>query len=268
MRSSAEPPIPVTGIGLLAGPANVVLQLSHPPVGHGVAESRVSSGQLFRHPVKRTRTTLTYLAVALLGDDGDRARYRRAVDGSHRHVKSLPGDPVAYDAFDRDLQVWVAACLYFGVADVARRLGLVVADPEAAYRGCAVLGTTLQVRPEQWPADLDAFARYWAQGLAEVDIDDDVRAYLDAVVTARFLPRPVAAVVGPAQRWVTTGLLPPPVRAAMGYRWSATDERRLERVFAALGRVTRCLPGPLRRFPFNALLRDARLRSRLGRPLV
>ncbi len=41
----------ITGVGLLAGAANVVMQLSHPPVGHGVVESTVSSGQLLRHPL-------------------------------------------------------------------------------------------------------------------------------------------------------------------------------------------------------------------------
>ncbi|GAA3754836.1 hypothetical protein GCM10022402_36890 [Salinactinospora qingdaonensis] len=62
----------VIGASLLAGAANVIMQLSHPAVGYGVVESTVESGQLFRHPVKRTRTTLTYLVVAMLGTDEER----------------------------------------------------------------------------------------------------------------------------------------------------------------------------------------------------
>jgi DNA-binding transcriptional MerR regulator len=65
--TSAAPPTldtTVIGAGPVAGAANVVMQLARPGVGYGVYESRVESGRLHDHPIKRTRTTLTYLAVA------------------------------------------------------------------------------------------------------------------------------------------------------------------------------------------------------------
>src|SRR5215211_6919261 len=37
------------GVALLAGPANVIMQLSQPGVGYGVMESRVESGRVDRH---------------------------------------------------------------------------------------------------------------------------------------------------------------------------------------------------------------------------
>jgi uncharacterized protein (DUF2236 family) len=40
-----------------AGAANVIMQLSWPEVGYGVAESKVDSGNLLKHPWKRARTT-------------------------------------------------------------------------------------------------------------------------------------------------------------------------------------------------------------------
>src|SRR3954454_8598532 len=49
----------VDGIGaVLAGGANVALQLSWRPVARGVLESPVASGSIFTRPLKRTRTTL------------------------------------------------------------------------------------------------------------------------------------------------------------------------------------------------------------------
>lgn len=63
-----------------AGAANVVMQMSRPGVGHGVAESTVESGSLMKHPWKRARTTFQYLAVAVFGDEGDRPAYREAVN--------------------------------------------------------------------------------------------------------------------------------------------------------------------------------------------
>lgn len=82
----------------------------------------MDSGNLFKHPVKRTRTTLAYLAVAASGDPKVRKAYRRAVGRSHAKVRSTPESPVEYNAFDPELQLWVAACLYKGWEDVQRIL--------------------------------------------------------------------------------------------------------------------------------------------------
>ena len=57
----------MSGMALAAAAANVVMQLSRLPVGHGVVESTVESGRLDKHPIKRTRTTLSYLMIALGG---------------------------------------------------------------------------------------------------------------------------------------------------------------------------------------------------------
>src|SRR3954452_24601775 len=102
------------GVGLLLGPANVIMQLSRPGVGYGVLESRVERGRVDLHPIKRARTTLTYLAVATSGSEQQKAAFRRAVDGVHAQVYSTEDSPVSYHAFDRNLQLWVAACLYKG----------------------------------------------------------------------------------------------------------------------------------------------------------
>lgn len=63
------------GAALLAGTANVVMQLAQPPVGYGVLESKVESGQVMRHPVRRARTTVTYLSVAFLGTSEERGYF-------------------------------------------------------------------------------------------------------------------------------------------------------------------------------------------------
>jgi uncharacterized protein (DUF2236 family) len=91
----------LSGIGLAAAGANVIMQLSQLPVGHGVARSRVASGRIHDRPIKRTRTTIAYLAVALLGTDEEREAMRREIDRQHRQVHSLPGDPVPYNAMSR-----------------------------------------------------------------------------------------------------------------------------------------------------------------------
>jgi uncharacterized protein (DUF2236 family) len=268
VTSTQRPPLTdaVIGAGLLAGSANVIMQLARPPVGYGVVESRVESGNVFRHPVKRTRTTLTYLAVATMGTDQERAAYRRGVNKAHEKVHSTDESPVAYNAFDTDLQLWVAACLYKGFEDTYA--AFIGGDPERFYRDSAPLGTTLQVRPEMWPADRAAFEEYWTSALGEVHIDDTVRRYLTDIVDLRFLPPFFSVLLGPFHRFVTTGFLPPRFRDEMRLTWSARRQRRFDALTAAIGAVARRLPGPLRRFPFNLCLWDLRKRLRTGRPLV
>src|SRR6201996_5696216 len=143
------------GMALLLGPANVIMQLARPGVGYGVMESRVESGRIDLHPIKRARTTFTYLAVAVAGSDTQKAAFRRAVNRAHAQVYSTPESPVRYNAFDPDLQLWVAACLYKGGVDVHRTFVGEIDDDDADrhYHEGKALGTTLQVPPEMWPAD-------------------------------------------------------------------------------------------------------------------
>lgn len=262
------------GIGLLSGPANVIMELSRPGVGYGVKDSRVESGRADRHPIKRARTTFTYLAVALAGSDEQKATYRRAVNRSHAQVHSLPGDPVEYNAFDKELQLWVAACLYKGFVDVYR-IFIGEMDDESAdrhFREGAALGTTLQVPAEMWPADRKAFDEYWQQSLDKVHIDDAVREYLWPIAAGRIgnlrAPGWLQKHTDAVNLFITTGFLPQKFRDEMGLPWDADKQRRFNRIMGTAGRVYSAMPRFIRQFPFNVLLKDLDWRVRTGRPLV
>lgn len=260
----------IVGAALLAGSANVIMQLSWPGVGYGVYESKVDSGNLFKHPVKRTRTTITYLAVALLGTDRERELYREAVNTSHRQVRSTASSPVSYNAFDRRLQLWVAACLYRGVEDVGEIFGpsLTEEEKEQRYQESAALATTLQVPPDMWPPDRNAFDEYWTESLEQVSIDETIRRHLLDIADLRFLPAPFPQLLGGFSRFITTGFLPQHFRDEMRLSWSARRQRRFDRLMRVLAAVVRALPRPLRRFPYNLCLLDLRARIRLGLRLV
>ena len=109
-------------MGQTMSTANVIMQLANPAIGYGVARSTVESGRLDRHPVKRARTTASYLAVAAMGNADDRRRFRQAVNRQHAQVRSDADSPVEYNAMDPGLQLWVAACLYMGWEDIYTRV--------------------------------------------------------------------------------------------------------------------------------------------------
>ena len=262
----------VFGAALLAGPANVVMQLSWPGVGYGVMESRVTSGRVDLHPIKRQRTTLTYLAVVALGTDEERQIYKKAVDTSHRQVfdDENSRSPVKYHGMNPDLQLWVAACLYRGIEDVYEVFwgGIPEDEREEVYRNSHTLGTTLQVRESMWPATREEFDAYWEKGLDEVRIDDAVREYLMGVVEVRHFPLGLTRPFAGLNRFITTGFLPQRFRDEMQLPWSDAQQRRWDRLMTVVGWVTRRTPRLLREYPFNYYLWDFRRRVRAGRPLV
>ncbi|MFI6040522.1 oxygenase MpaB family protein [Nocardia sp. NPDC051321] len=254
----------------LGGTANVIMQLSLRPVGRGVLESSVDSGKVTLHPAKRLRTTLTYIAVAMMGSDEERAAYREAVNHSHRPVRSGPQSPVKYNAFDPKLQLWVAATIYWGIDDLYTRMHgpLDPATAEALYQYSARLGTTLQMRPELWPADRAAFFPWWEQNLAQHRIEPALREYFDGLIDLEMLPRPIQFTFAKLQRFIVTGLLPQHVRDEMRMTWTDRDQRRFDQLLRGISVVHTRLPKQARLFPLNIYLFDLRRRLRLGRPLV
>ena len=264
----------VPGIALLAGPANVIMQLGRPGVGYGVMESRVESGRIDRHPIKRARTTFTYLAVATRGNARQQKAYRKAVTQAHKQVVSTEESPVKYNALDPELQLWVAACLYKGGVDV-RRMFIGEMDDETAdqhYRDSMSLGTMLQVPPEMWPADRAAFDRYWQQSLDKVHIDDTVREYLYPIAVSRVkgvrLPGPLQHLGESVALLITTGFLPQRFRDEMKLDWNAEKQREFDRLMVAIRLANNLAPPFVRAFPFNVLLHELDWRVRTGRPLV
>ncbi len=260
----------MNGLGLLPAGANVVMQLARLPIGHAVATSTVTSGALRAHPFKRTRTTLGYVVVSLLGTEEERRTLRRAVNSQHRHVRSSDDARVAYNAFDPELQLWVAACMYRGALDA-----MALVDPEASpalldelYARCARFATTLQVAPERWPADRVAFEDYWAEAVKLVEMDELTRDYLWGVASLSFLPRPVGVVLGPLHRVIVAGFLPEPFRSELGLAWSGRREWLFHAVLRVAVVINRRLPRVLAEFPLNLVLLDARRRLRRGRPFV
>ena len=262
------------GIGLLAGPANVIMQLARPGVGYGVLESRTESGRADLHPIKRARTTFTYLAVSIQGTPEQKAAFRRAVNRAHAQVHSTDESAVSYNAFEPDLQMWVGACMYKGIIDIYRTF-VGEMDDEAAervFREGIALGTMLQVPEEMWPADRAAFEGYWEESLAKVHIDDSVREYLYPIAVSRVRG---AKLPGPLERWsesfallITTGFLPQRFRDEMRLEWNPKKQRQFDRLMAVLRTVDNLPPRFIREFPFNVLLKNLDWRVRTGRPLV
>ncbi|WP_180913994.1 oxygenase MpaB family protein [Mycobacterium vicinigordonae] len=257
-------------LALLMPAANVIMQLSLPGVGYGVLESPVDSGNVYKHPFKRARTTGTYLAVATVGTESDRKLIRGAVDTVHRQVRSTASSPLSYNAFDPKLQLWVAACLYRYFVEQHEFLHgpLDDASADAVYQDAKKLGTTLQVPDRMWPPDRIAFDEYWKRSLDELNIDPPVREHLRGVASMAFLPWPVRASAGRFNLFATAGFLAPEFRAMMNLEWSESQQRRFELLLTAMRLADRVIPNGFWIFLYQLYLWDMRFRARRGWRIV
>ncbi|MEU1431727.1 oxygenase MpaB family protein [Nocardia sp. NPDC005746] len=250
--------------------ANVAMQMARPGVGHGVADSKVHSGALMVHPWKRLRTTASYLAVAILGTPEEKVAFREAVNVAHRQVKSEPGAAVRYNAFDRDLQLWVAACLYIGFEDSYQLLNgkMNPEQAEAFYSTSAPLGTTLQVTDEMWPGTRAEFDEYWVRACEQVAADEKIRAFIDDLLRLRMIHWNLRVIFGGLLRFLTVGYLPPYFREQLGVSWSAADQRRFEHLFVFVGFVNRFIPRFIRNAGTRSMMANVRRRLRVHKALI
>ncbi|MGW0179315.1 oxygenase MpaB family protein [Nocardia sp. NPDC003345] len=250
--------------------ANVIMQMANPGVGYGVAESKVESGSLMKRPWKRARTTTQYLAVAILGDEEEKKAFREAVNVAHRQVRSEPGAPVKYNAFDRKLQLWVAACLYIGFEDTYQLLSgrMSPEQNEAFYRSSSSLGTTLQVPEDMWPATRAEFDEYWNKACEDAVLDDFVRSYLNDLLDLRMIHWYLRIPFRGLLRFLTIGFLAPHFREQMQVEWSAADQRRFENLFLFVGFVNRFIPRFLRHGGSHTLMMDIRRRIKRQKNLI
>lgn len=230
--------------------ATVAWQLALPGVGRGVARH---SSTLDR-PLQRLQATMAYVYAVSLGNEADRAAIAAHVNRAHRPVRGE-----GYSAFDRDLQLWVAATLYRGAVDVHELFvgPLPVARREALYRDARAFGSTLQVREEQWPPTAADFEIWWQAQRPRLQVDDQVRHYFQAVLAGGRSPWYLRPAL-PLQSFFTRGLLPPFLRQQFGLAWTATDQARWQRVQHWAPRLYWLLPAWLRHWPARHYLRKLR----------
>ncbi|MEV4258186.1 oxygenase MpaB family protein [Spirillospora sp. NPDC049652] len=253
---AAEPAV------MLAAGRALLLQVAHPKIAQGVADH----SDLRERPLDRLFGTLDFLIIVAFGTDEEAARLGRGLRRLHDRVTG-PG----YSGNDPDLQAWVNATLtdaaLYVYEDVLRSpsgdLGADYVD-QARY-----VAEVLGCPPDAQPADREAFRRYFDGTVASLEVTDAGREVMRAVLWSRKL-----RWLGPAlwlNRFVTTGLLPEPVRVQYGLPWGPRRDRFLWLLLRTGAFSYRLVPGRLRRAGVPLMLwrsrkRIARKAQRAGRP--
>lgn len=244
-----------------AGGRAILLQLAHPSVARGVAEHSDFVGA----PLRRLTGTLDYIYLVVYGSATERAAAARYVEKAHTPVRGTPenGSP-GYSAGDADLQLWVAATLYDSAMAMQERVlpPIPEADAERVYREYAVLGTALGMPAELWPANRAAFAAWWNERLAALEVSDDARRVARDLLHPRGPGAPIwLRIVMPLARLLTTGLLDDRMRSGFGLPWSPRRQRLLDAVLMLTRLVWPLLPARVRHAPAIRSLRRFRARD-------
>lgn len=232
---------------LAGGPRALLLQVSHAVVGAGVADH----SDYRTNPWNRLLRTLQAMTQLSLGTDEHSRAVTRMLRRSHATINGELPDGTPYRALDADNMRWVWATLLDTLVAVHETFlrPLSADELEQLYDEWLLIAEGCGVPPASCPATYEAF---------RAEVDRVVRHDLTATTTARDVakmlerppvPFPLRQLAGLVLATTVPGMLPAPLRAALGYEWSASQEAAWQRVTALSRTVARLTPGPLRRLP-------------------
>jgi uncharacterized protein (DUF2236 family) len=235
----------------------ILLQLAHPLVAEGVARHSTFR----RHPFagfERLFATVGAMLALTFGSDEEAVAAAARINLVHDRVLGSLAEPsgrfvtgTPYSAHDPELLRWVHATLLHALP---RTYGLLVSPLSSAERDRYCLEATgmealLGIPAGFLPASGRALDDYVDGMLAQGPIE--VSATSRALARAVLYP-PMSGVLWPMFRPVrllTIGLLPPALREAYGFRWTAREARALGRWAAVIRRIRTVTPRPLREWP-------------------
>ena len=232
---------------LVGGPRALMLQVTHPAVGAGVAQHSDYEADPWTRLI-RTLQTMTQLS---LGTPEQSQQMSRLLRRSHATINGVDEDGRAYRALDTDNMRWVWATLLDTVMAVADTFVRPLADDERArlYEEWLLIAEGCGVARDDCPADVEAFRAY---------VDEVVGRDLRATGTARTiehmlrrppLPAPLRQAAAALFGVLLPGQLPDRLRDSLDLGWSDRDQAIFDALASASRLFCRVTPGPVRRLP-------------------
>ncbi|KAJ5107142.1 hypothetical protein N7456_003817 [Penicillium angulare] len=242
------------------GKAAVLLQISAKGIGKGVSDH----SSFTKRPIERARRSLVYIYGMSFGTESERQKITDATHRAHKHVKGID-----YDADDIQLQLWVAATIYWSMVLGYEEIYGPMKDEFAdqVYKEFSVMATGLRVEAGLWPVNRESFAIYWEKMISELEVTDEARAVAkDVMYPGVNMPWGfwiLAKLLGPMQRVATVEYLPGRIRDQLGFP-STGYTRMMYWVKVGIDRaVYPLLPERMRHFSKNYYMAD--FRDRLAR---
>ncbi len=238
----------------VSGPRALLMMAAHPVAFEGFFNS---TGAL-DDPYARLRRTAVVMDEIIWGSRAKADAYCARVRAAHARVRGVtPADAgpfpagTPYAADDPELLLWILACLV-DAADLMYRAyvgPLSRAERDGLWQDYRVVGRCFGLRPEEMPADIEAFDAYVAATVRRLWVTPGARELGRRIVLE--VPVPLAAVpLREAVNQLTVGLLPRRVRRGYGLRWDPARALALKANQEYVRRVVLpLLPGRVRKVP-------------------
>lgn len=230
---------------LLGGTAALLLQVAHPQVAAGVDQH----SDFRRDPLGRLLRTLNTTLAIVYGTTPEARAALRRTDRRHASVRGATVGARPYAAQDPGLVVWVQVTLFLTSLRLYEAvLGrLTDSDRETYWDEACFVASQLGATDAALPHGYTGVLRYEGEMLAR-EVIPDATAVAVAGAVLRPFPWLPGAVTWPLEA-LTAGLLPPPIRAALGLRWRTRDRLTHRFVLTALRWLVPVLPYRLRFVP-------------------
>jgi uncharacterized protein (DUF2236 family) len=228
----------------------ILLQLAHPAVAAGVNAHSSFRGS-FRAGIRRMHATIGAMLAITFGETEEMITAAAGINVIHDRVRGRVGSGAPYSAHDPELQRWVHATLLESIP-LTYELLVGPLTPRERDQYCAeaaIIEPLLGIPGGMLPRDAAALDAYMDGMLTggRLAVTDTSRALARAVL---YPPRWRAA--WPAFRpmqLLTIGTLPPSIRAAYGFEWTARDARAFARWSRLLRASRAMLPRWAREWP-------------------
>jgi uncharacterized protein (DUF2236 family) len=226
----------------LGGGRALLMQIAHPKVAAGVDEH----SDFRAHPLRRLRRTILMTMAIVFGDRETALAAARGVNQVHSRVKGRD-----YRALDPDLLLWVHATLMDTALVTYETFvkPLLPREREDFYQEFKLLGELLGIPRDRFPATLRDFDSYLTDMMDNGSLVIDARSRALAKLVLR---PPTRLLPGPAMipvEVITTGLLPPILRAQYGLAWGAGRQRAYRLAVRTVPRLVALTPPILRVWP-------------------
>lgn len=234
----------------------LLLQVSHPTVGHGVHQY----SSFARDPWGRLLRTLDYVHGTVYGGPELAGTIGARVRGLHRTIRGVRPDGERYHAMEPAAFAWVHATLAAAVVEGHRVFTrpMTAREVEAFWRQWRDVGRLVGVRPRDLPESWPDFEAYLADTVATTLRWTPAVPEVVATLTAAAPPalpgmhpalwRVLRSPIGRQLHVQSVGLLPRELRHRLGLRWTPRDARAF-RVLATLSRrAGPVVRGPLAEF--------------------
>jgi uncharacterized protein (DUF2236 family) len=242
------------GILLTTGGLAILLQMANPKVAQGVNEN----SNFASRPTDRFRRTMTYVYCMAFGTSAEK---KAVIEMVHRVHQSVVGP--GYTADDPELQLWVAATLYFAGANVYQKIFGDFDDVTAdeLYKEYSVMATSLRVPPEMWPKSRQAFWEYWDGQIETLEVTSHAKAVAKDLLYNKASPLWIRVNL-PLIRLSTAEWLPARMREAYGLKTSKS-RRRFHRLWmGVIRKAWPRLPIFVREYPLRYYMKDMRRRMK------